>query len=130
MNLEKVAERAKVSTATVSRVLNNKSVVRNSTRDRVMKAIADLNYHPNLHARSLAAGKSRTFGIVVSNMENPFFFDIVSKVESEAHQRGYEVVVANTSYDPEQLYKSVRLMTGRRVAGLAAIVSEVQPDVM
>jgi LacI family transcriptional regulator len=128
MNLEQVAHRAKVSTATVSRVLNNKNVVRGSTRDRVMKAIADLNYHPNLHARSLAAGRSHTFGIIVSNLENPFFYDIVNKVESEAHNHGYEVVVANTDYRPDQLLKSVRLMTGRRVAGLAVLVSEIQPE--
>ncbi len=62
MNLEQVARRAKVSTATVSRVLNNASVVKTSTRTRVMKAIEELRYHPNLHARSLAGGKSRTFG--------------------------------------------------------------------
>ena len=65
-----------VSSATVSRVLNNASVVKTSTRARVMKAIRDLKYHPNLHARSLAGGKSRTLGVIVSNLENPFFFDI------------------------------------------------------
>lgn len=130
MNLEEVARRAKVSTATVSRVLNNVGVVRSSTRARVMKVVADLNYHPNLHARSLAAGKSRTLGIVVSNMENPFFYDIVCELESAAHSRGYEIVVANTNYQAEQLVKSIRLMVGRRVAGLAAIVSEIEPGII
>ncbi len=95
-----------------------------------MKAIADLNYHPNLHARSLAAGKSHTLGILVSNMANPFFYDIVCQVESDAHGRGYEVVVANTSYQGDQLAKSIRLMVGRRVAGLAAIVSEIEPGII
>ena len=92
-----------------------------------MRAVADLNYHPNLHARSLAAGKSQTIGIVVSNMENPFFFDIVAQLEYEAHSRGYEIVVANTNYKAEQLVKSTRSMIGRRVVGLAAIVSEIEP---
>src|ERR1039457_4369041 len=82
MNLEQVARRAKVSTATVSRVLNNASVVKTSTRARVVKAIEELKYHPNLHARNLAGGKSRTIGMIVSNMENPFFFDIYKTVES------------------------------------------------
>ncbi|MBV9181889.1 MAG: LacI family DNA-binding transcriptional regulator [Acidobacteria bacterium] len=130
MSLKEVARRAKVSTATVSRVLNNVGVVRNATRARVMRAVADLNYHPNLHARSLAAGKSQTLGIVVSNLENPFFFDIVAQVEFEAHSRGYEVVVANTNYQAEQLVKSTRLMVGRRVVGLAAIVSEIEPGIV
>jgi DNA-binding LacI/PurR family transcriptional regulator len=127
MNLEQVARRAKVSTATVSRVLNNASVVKTSTRARVVKAIEELKYHPNLHARNLAGGKSRTFGMIVSNMENPFFFDIYKTVESDAHSAGYEVVVANTDYRSEQLVSSIRLMIGRRVAGLAAIVSEMEP---
>lgn len=127
MNLEQVARRAKVSTATVSRVLNNASVVKSSTRARVVKAIEELRYHPNLHARTLAGGKSRTIGVIASNMENPFFFDIYKTVESDAHARGYEVVVANTDYRSEQLVTSIRLMIGRRVAGLAAIVSEMDP---
>jgi LacI family transcriptional regulator len=127
MNLEQVARRAKVSTATVSRVLNNASVVKNSTRARVMRAIEELKYHPNLHARNLAGGKSNTIGVIVSNMENPFFFDIYKTVESDAHANGFEVVVANTDYRSEQLVSSIRLMIGRRVAGLAAIVSEMEP---
>lgn len=127
MNLQEVARRAKVSTATVSRVLNNSNVVKSSTRARVMKAVEQLRYHPNLHARTLAGGKSRTIGVIVSNMENPFFFDIYKTVEADAHARGYEVVGANTDYRSEQLVSSIRLMIGRRVAGLAAIVSEMEP---
>src|ERR1043165_1478518 len=130
MNLEQVAKRAKVSTATVSRVLNNASVVKTSTRVRVMKAIEELKYHPNLHARHLAGGKSRTVGVILSNMESPFFFDIYKTVESDAHASGFEVVVANTDYRTEQLVTSIRLMIGRRVAGLAAIVSEMAPELI
>ena len=125
MSLEDVAKRARVSSATVSRVLNNIDVVKSSTRARVMKAVAELNYHPNLHARTLAGGQSRTLGIVVSNMENPFFFDVFQSLESDAHAHGYEVVAANTGYEPERLVSSIRLMMGRRVAGLAVIVSEM-----
>src|SRR5581483_10153634 len=110
MNLEQVARRAKVSTATVSRVLNNASVVKSSTRARVVKAIEELKYHPNLHARSLAGGKSRTVGVIASNMENPFFFDIYKTIENGAHTRGYEVLMANTDYRSEQLVTSVRTM--------------------
>ena len=127
MNLEQVARRAKVSTATVSRVLNNATVVKTSTRARVIKAIEELKYHPNLHARHLAGGKSRTIGVIVSNLENPFFFDIYKTIESDAHLADYEVVMANTDYNSEQLVNSIRLMIGRRVAGLAAVVSEMDP---
>jgi DNA-binding LacI/PurR family transcriptional regulator len=130
MNLEQVARRAQVSTATVSRVLNNASAVKRSTRARVMKAVEELKYHPNLHARSLAVGKSKTIGVIVSNMENPFFSDIYKTIEAEAHTHGYEVVMANTDYLPEQLVTGVRLMIGRRVAGLDVIVSEMAPELI
>ncbi|HKV23636.1 MAG TPA: LacI family DNA-binding transcriptional regulator [Candidatus Acidoferrum sp.] len=125
LSLDAVAKRAGVSTSTASRVLNNLNVVRGSTRTRVLKAAEELRYHPNLHARSLARGKNRTLGILVSNMENPFFFDIYHALELAAHSRGYEVVLANTDYRSEQLVASVRLMLGWRVAGLAALVSEM-----
>jgi LacI family transcriptional regulator len=125
MKLEQVARRARVSTATVSRVLNNTGLVKVTTRARVLKAIEELRYSPNLHARSLAGGKSRNIGVIVSNIENPFFLDIYKAVEAGAHSAGYEVVMANTDYSSERLVTSVRLMIGRRVAGLAAIVSEM-----
>src|SRR5215813_4861037 len=130
MTLEQVAKRAKVSTATVSRVLNNLEVVRESTRKRVLQAVEELNYHPNLHARTLAGGKSRTIGMIVSNVSNPFFVDIFRGMESAAHERNYDVLLEHTDYKVPQLLASVDSMLGKRVAGLAVIVSEMAPEVM
>lgn len=130
MKLEDVAARAKVSIATVSRVLNNTGPVKNSTRARVLKAVRELKYHPNIHARTLAGGKSRTLGMIVSNLANPFFLDIFRALEADAHRKDYEVLVANTDYDPRRLVSSVHLMMGRRVAALAVIVSEMEPSLM
>lgn len=130
MKLEDVAKRAKVSIATVSRVVNNTGPVKNSTRARVLKAVRELKYHPNIHARTLAGGRSRTLGMIVSNLENPFFLDIFRALEADAHRQGYEVVVANTDYLPRRLVSSVHLMMGRRVAALAVIVSEMEPSLM
>ena len=130
MSLEKVAELSGVSTATVSRVLNNIGVVKSTTRTRVLKAMKELKYYPNVNARALAGGVSKTLGLIVSNLENPFFLDIFRVLEQEAHAHGYEVLVANTDYDASWLNSSVRIMLGRRVAGLALIVSEVDPDVL
>jgi DNA-binding LacI/PurR family transcriptional regulator len=127
MTLDDVARMAGVSTATVSRVLNEIGPVRPTTRGRVMRAIKELNYQPNLHARSLAGGRSRVIGLVVSNIENPFFLDIYHALESAARQRGYEVVIASTGYSPTQLIGSVRQLLARRPAGLALIVSETEP---
>lgn len=130
MSLEQVAKRARVSTATVSRVLNGVDVVKSSTRARVMKAVSELKYHPNLHARSLAGGRSRTVGVIVSNLDNPFFLDVYRAVEMDCHARGYELIVANTLYRSEQLAASTRMMLGRRVAGLAVIVSEMDDNII
>ncbi|MEP7362108.1 MAG: LacI family DNA-binding transcriptional regulator [Acidobacteriota bacterium] len=130
MNLEDVARRAGVSTATVSRVLNNIGVVKGSTRAKVLKAVEELKYYPNIHARALAGGASKALGLIVSNVENPFFLDIFRSLEDEAHSRGFEVLMANTDYDPDRLAKSVHLMLGRRVAGLALIVSEMDSTLL
>ena len=130
MSLEEVAKRAGVSTSTVSRVLNDVGPVRNSTRVRVMKAVTELKYHPNLHARTLAGGRSTTLGVIVSNLANPFFFDVFQSLESAALAGGFEVVLANTGYEPARLISSIRLMIGRRVAGLAVVVSEMDPSLI
>jgi len=68
--------------------------------------------------------------MIVSNLKNPFFLDIFQALENDAHERGFEVMVANTDYRPEQLLTHMRLMGGRRVAGLAVIVSEMEPTLI
>ena len=125
MTLQEVARRARVSTATVSRVLNNGASVKSSTRARVLRVIQELKYSPNVHAQSLAGGRSRSIGVIVSNIENPFFLDVYKTVEAGAHAAGYEVIMANTDYSSDRLVTSIRLMLGRRLAGVAAIVSEM-----
>jgi len=130
MNVVDVARQAGVSTATVSRVLNNAGAVKTATRARVMKVVEELKFRPNLHARSLARGRSRSIGVIVSNIENPFFFEIYKAVEKGARAEGYEIILANTGYSSEQLMASVWLMIGQRVAGLAAITSEMHPELI
>ena len=129
MTQEQVAQRARVSTATVSRVLNNKASVSSARRARVMEAIEELKFSPNLDARGLAAG-SRSIGVIVSNFENPFFLDIYKAVEAGAGIAGRGITMSHTDYSPERLTACVRLMIGRRVAGLAAIVSEMDPGLI
>ena len=127
MRLEDVARRAKVSVSTVSRVVNNQEAVRPATRRRVLNAIGELNYTPNLQARTLVSGQSKILGIIVSNLKNPFFVDVFHLFEAYATAQGYELLLANTNYDPERLAQSIRLMLGRCVAGIAIAVSEMLP---
>lgn len=129
LRLEDIASRAKVSVSTVSRVVNGHCAVKSSTRKRVLAVLEEMHYRPNLQARSLVAGRSNTLGIIVSNLENPFFVDIFHTLEKEAHDAGYEVLVGNTNYDSERLIACIDLFMGRRVAGLVIIVSEhVSPE--
>jgi DNA-binding LacI/PurR family transcriptional regulator len=96
----------------------------------VLEAIEAFNYSPNLHARSLAGGQSRSIGVIVSSIDNPFFLDVYRAVETRAHDAGYDVIMAHTDDTPEGLVAGVRLMLGRRVAGVAVIVSEVDSKLM
>src|SRR2546430_10134945 len=110
---------------TMSRVLNNLNVVKESTRKRVIRAVEELNYHSNLHARSLRAGcKTKTLGMIVSNILNPFFVDILLGMQEVAIELGYDVLVKNTDYRPDRLIESVSSMLAQRVAGLALVVPD------
>ncbi len=124
MKLADVAKKAKVSVTTVSRVLNGEESVKASTRSRVQRVIDELKYYPNLHARSLAGAQSKTLGMIVSNLDNPFFLDVYRRFESLAMQKGFETIVAASHYDPGRLRSILCSMIGRRLAGIAAIVSE------
>jgi LacI family transcriptional regulator len=125
-----IAEKAGVSLTTVSRVLNGDRNVKASTRTRVQRTMQELNYYPNLHARSLAGGKSKTLGVLVSNLDNPFFLDIYRRFEHIARERGYDCFISATHYDPDRLRANIRSMIGLRVAGIAAMVSEMEPHVV
>jgi DNA-binding LacI/PurR family transcriptional regulator len=130
MTLIEVAKRARVSAATVSRVLNDTGPIKPSTRLRVLRAIEKYRYYPNRHARALARRTSRTLGLVVSNLENPFFVDIFRALEDESNRYGHEIAVANTNYIPRRLATQVRLMIELRMAGLAVVVSEMEPGLL
>mgnify|MGYP005838156617 CR=1 FL=1 len=125
MTLAEVARHAGVSAATVSRVLNGRMVVSPKVRERVLRVVRQLNYAPNVHAQALAGGRSRTIGMIVSNIENPFFLGVFMALEESATQQGYEVLVEHTGYRRERLVESIHSMLKRRVEGLAAIVSEM-----
>lgn len=129
MNLEDVAKRARVASATVSRVLNGHPGVKSSTRTRVLRAAEELKYNPNLHARNLAGRRSRVLGIVMANLYNPFFADIYHAIETNARQCGYEVLLANSSQDVKLLKTSVHRLLGYQVAGLG-VFPEMEPAIL
>src|SRR6185369_920389 len=87
-----VAKAAGVSTATVSNVLNKTGKVGRKTRQLVLSTVKRLGYIPNLHARHLASRDSRTLGIIVSDIENPFFPEVIKSFEDRARQLGYDAI--------------------------------------
>src|SRR5581483_1063109 len=101
-SIKDVAKAAGVSTATVSRVLSNGLHVRAEVRERVMKAVAELGYRPNLLARSLRSQQSNTIGLIVSDIRNPFFTSISRAVEDAAYEQGFSVLLCNTDENPEK----------------------------
>lgn len=127
MRLEDVAKRANVSISTVSRVVNDTNTVSGATRRRVLAALEELNYTPNLQARLLVSGQSNILGIIVSNLENPFFVDLFHRLETHSANAGYELIVANTNYEPTRLAETLRMMRGRCVTGIAIAASETLP---
>lgn len=125
MDILEVAKRAKVSTATVSRVINGFPGVREATVARVRRAIAETNYVPNPNARSLRVGRTRLFGLIVSDINNPFFPELVDAFEALASAEKIEVIFTHTNYDPKRLHNCIRRMVERSVDAIAVMTSEV-----
>ncbi len=125
MDILSVAHRAGVSTATVSRVLNSSGKVREVTAVRVREAIRELRYVPNTNARSLRSGKTNLYGLLVSDIRNPFFPDLIEHFESLATQHGIDVTFVNTGYSEQRLLSGVCRLLERQVDGLAVLTSQV-----
>ncbi len=130
MDIVQVAKRAKVSTATVSRVLNEFPGVREKTVQRVQRAIAELNYVPNPNARGLRARRTRLFGLIVSDVNNPFFPELIDAFEAMAAAEGIEVIFTHTNYDPHRLQNCVRRMIERSVDAIAVMTSEAEEEAL
>ncbi len=125
--IKDVADLAGVSTATVSHVINDTKFVADETRRKVLEAIEASNYHPNAQARSLALGRTNIIGLLVSDIANPFFPDLVKSIETAAFERGYSVILLNTNYNASRAADYVRRLIGLKVAGVALMTAELDP---
>ena len=129
-SIREVARAAGVSTATVSHVINNTRFVSEEVRARVLEAVEHCGYYPNAHARSLASGRSQIIGLLISDIANPFFPELVKSIETAAYEHGYDVVLSNTNYDAERTSHYVRRLIERKVAGVALMTSELDPSLI
>ncbi|MEV7086148.1 LacI family DNA-binding transcriptional regulator [Streptomyces sp. NPDC093085] len=116
--IKDVAAEAGVSAATVSRVLNGHPSVSPAARARVLAAVDTLGYRPNALARSLRTDETRTLGLVISDVLNPYFTSLARAVEEEARALGYSVVIGNADERPELQDHHIRTLLDRRIDGL------------
>lgn len=125
VTIRDVAKAAGVSTATVSNVLNKTGKVGPETNRLVLSTVRRLGYVPDVHARRLASNDRRTLGIVISDIENPFFPEVVKSFEVRAQQLGYDTIVSDTNYDPQRTRAAAERMMEHKVRGVAIMTSEI-----
>lgn len=130
LDIRAVAKRARVSIATVSRTINRLASVDPALAARVWKAVEELNYVPNTQARALVSGRSKLIGLIVSEITNPFFPELVQEFERIAVQSGYEILIASTSYDLKKMESCVRRMLERKVDGVAVMTFGIEKLVL
>ncbi|XJZ27057.1 LacI family DNA-binding transcriptional regulator [Bacillota bacterium Lsc_1132] len=125
--IKEVAAEAKVSVATVSRVLNNNGYVNEDTRKRVLKAITKLNYIPNEVARSLYKKQSRTIALIVPDIKNPFFPEITRAIEDLMSSHDYTLILCNSDEQVEKEMMYLDVMKQKYVDGIIIVTSTLTP---
>ncbi|MFD2924797.1 LacI family DNA-binding transcriptional regulator [Halobacillus naozhouensis] len=118
-----IARVANVSQATVSKVLNNYSGVKESTRKKVSEAIEELKFTPDSVARSMVTNKTNTLGLIVGDISNPFFAESAKIIIGKAQEQGYDVIISNTDHDDENLENAIQTLISKRVDGI--IISSI-----
>jgi LacI family transcriptional regulator len=121
--MKQVAEKAGVSTTTVSHVINETRVVSKEVRERVLSAIQELHYIPSAVARSLKNDKTHTLGMVVPNSSNPYFAELIQGIEDAAFNLGYSIILCNAYDDPKKQVAYIRVLMEKRIDGLILVSS-------
>ena len=127
--LDDVARAAEVSTATVSRCLNDPKMVTKPTRERVEKAIEALGYTPNFAARSMAAKRTFTIGAIIPTMENAIFARGLQAFQEELHRRRYTLLVSSSAYQAEIEAEQIKTLVARGADGLLLIGHDRDPQI-
>lgn len=131
VTIKDVAKLAGVNPSTVSRVIANNPVISQETREKVLKVMTEINYHPNLVARNLVSRVTETIGVVMPRSAenlflNPFFPEVLRGISSVARRDGYDILLATGETDEEEKETVLRMVHGRRVDGLILLVSRVE----
>jgi DNA-binding LacI/PurR family transcriptional regulator len=121
MDIRTIARLANVSIATVSRTINRVSTVNPKMAKRVWDVIEKFDFVPNTQARALVSGRSKLFGLLISEITNPFFPELIQGFEDIAVEHGYEILVSSTNHDPKRMSHCIRRMLERKVEGVAVM---------
>jgi DNA-binding LacI/PurR family transcriptional regulator len=124
LNIRQIAKLAGVSNATVSRVINGSDLVTPETTQRIQRIIQELNFVPNRSAAHFKHGKSQIYGIIIPDLTNPFFMEMIKAFEELLAENEFELLVANTDFHPSRTQRSIHRMLLRRVDGVAFLCSE------
>ncbi len=130
MDIRTIAQRANVSIATVSRAMNHVPTVNPKIAKRVWEVIDELDYFPNTQARALVSGRSRLLGLIVPEITNPFFPELIQGFEDIAVESGYEILVSSTNNDAGRMSHCVRRMIERKVEGVAIMTFGVEEPLL
>ena len=130
IDIRSVAAHARVSIATVSRTINRLPTVDPQLARRVWKAVEELKYTPNPQARALVSGRSRLLGLIISDITNPFFPELIDEFEKAAVARGYEILIGSTSDDRKTMDICARRMIERRVDGIAVMTFAIEEQLI
>lgn len=121
--IKDIAEITGYSKSSVSAAMNNEPGVSEKTRDIIMKKIEELNYTPNIFAKSISKGVYKTIGLIVRDLGNSFYSNLYRAIESVCEKKGYSIIIVNTNGDDGKLMRSVKDLIGRRVDGIIIDVS-------
>ncbi|MYL62161.1 substrate-binding domain-containing protein [Bacillus hwajinpoensis] len=129
-NMTDVAKLANVSTATVSRVIQNPEAVKEKTRVKVLQAIEELNYQPNILARYFRRTETKTILVVVPSIMNNVFPQMIAGIDLIANQYGYKVLLGNTYQEPEKAYSYIEELKQKQVDGMILLTTKLDNDVI
>jgi len=126
VTIKEVAAKAGVSTATVSRLLAGKQAAGSEVKNRVLRVVKELGYEPNHSARNLRTRQRKVFGIVIPDLENPFFTGIARGVEETLRTAGYSLLIAHSDDSPEREEREIRVLRAEGATGLLLIPSRTE----
>ena len=127
VRMRDVAEAVGVSITTVSHIVNQTRPVAAETRERVLEAIARLSYYKNATGRRLARGHSDSYGLIISDFDNPFYGELIKNFETAVQDRRCDVLLCTTNYDPGRARMAVARMIENSVLGVAVMTSQLDP---